>query len=263
MSPMSPRLLRPRASGGFDPRTIANLALWLDASDGSTMTPANPSDGTTISEWRSKVGSITVAQGSAGAQPTLTANYFSGRSALTFDGGDVLSTASSGITLAPSSLFIVFDETTAVTAGGLFVAMPSSGNDFSAASAFLVAVHDPTASQIYSISQITAAASTALAIATNMGTSAAFGKRLLSVVLSASSGAARLNGVEDGTDSVHAVSGTSPGLLIGGRYLSGAINGSFRFNGRICEILQYSRQLSAEEIASVEKYLSSRWGVSL
>lgn len=263
MSPMNNRLMRPRASGSLDPRTIANLALWLDASDGSTMTPANPSDGTTISEWRSKVGSTAVAQGSAGAQPTLTANYFSGRSALTFDGGDVLSTASSGVTLAPSSLFIVFDETTAVTAGGLFVAMPSSDNDFSSSSAFLVAVHDPATSQIYSISRVTAAASTALAITTSMGTSAAFGKRLLSVVVSASSGAARLNGLENGTDSAHAVSGTSPGLLIGGRYLTNAISGSFRFNGKICEILQYSRQLTAAEITSVEKYLSARWGVSL
>lgn len=63
---MSPRLLRPRDS--FGPRNIAGLQLWLDASDSSTMTM----NGTTVSEWRSKAGTIALTQSTASAQPTLT-----------------------------------------------------------------------------------------------------------------------------------------------------------------------------------------------
>jgi hypothetical protein len=37
--PMSPRLLRPIASGSFDPRTISGLSAWIDFSDTTTIGP--------------------------------------------------------------------------------------------------------------------------------------------------------------------------------------------------------------------------------
>lgn len=41
---------------GFDPRTIPGCALWLDAADGNSFTPANPTGGTAISQWNDKSG---------------------------------------------------------------------------------------------------------------------------------------------------------------------------------------------------------------
>jgi hypothetical protein len=66
MSPMSPRLLRPRANTAFTPRSLANLALWYDGADTSTFTL----NGSNISEWRDKSGANRHAsQASAASQP--------------------------------------------------------------------------------------------------------------------------------------------------------------------------------------------------
>lgn len=48
---MNPKLLRPRSTG-FNPKSISGLALWLDASDLSTITL----NGSNVSEWRDKSG---------------------------------------------------------------------------------------------------------------------------------------------------------------------------------------------------------------
>jgi hypothetical protein len=81
---MSPRLLRPRESGGFNPKMISGLKVWLDASDGSTLTM----NGSTVSEWRDKSGNgYHFTQSTASKQPTLSTTYFS-KGALHFDGVD-------------------------------------------------------------------------------------------------------------------------------------------------------------------------------
>lgn len=45
-----------QSSFGFDPRTIPGCAVWLDAADINTFTPANPTTGTAISQWNDKSG---------------------------------------------------------------------------------------------------------------------------------------------------------------------------------------------------------------
>jgi hypothetical protein len=74
---MNPRLLRPLASG-FDPRRIANLTGWWDASDSSTITL----NSTTISQWRDKSGNARhLDQSDAANQPTYAATEIGGRPA--------------------------------------------------------------------------------------------------------------------------------------------------------------------------------------
>ena len=69
--PMSPRLLRPRAAGGFDPRAISGITGWWDASDSATVTL----NGTTVAEWRDKSGnSRHLTQSTAANQPTYLAS---------------------------------------------------------------------------------------------------------------------------------------------------------------------------------------------
>jgi hypothetical protein len=91
--PMSPRLLRPRQQSGFDPRRIANLALWLDPTDSTSYTQASGQ----IEEWRDKSGALRhYDQTTANNRPTLftssgdvqtaTAAQINGRQAIFFDG---------------------------------------------------------------------------------------------------------------------------------------------------------------------------------
>ena len=213
MSPMSPRLLRP--SNAFSPRSFAGLQLWLDASDTSTVTL----NGTTVSEWRSKSGSIALVQSTASAQPTLTNSYYAGRSALTFDGGDVLYSASAPLAIAPSTSFIVIDETSAVNFGGIFVGTPASGDDFgNGGTSFITTVHDGTGNAfIRRGANPNGAASVALVADSPSVGGTAVGKRVLSAVSFSTTAYMRSNGVAGVTDSAHTQSGSSVGTLVGGR----------------------------------------------
>lgn len=82
MSPMSPRLLRPRATG-FNPKSIAGLGAWWDFSDSAQITLNSGN----ISQILDKSGSgRTASQGTAANQPELTNNAQAGRSMVTFNG---------------------------------------------------------------------------------------------------------------------------------------------------------------------------------
>jgi len=253
--PMSPGSLRPR--NAFTPRSIAGLQLWLDASDQSTMTP----NVTTVSEWRSKAGSISVAQGTASAQPTLTANYVGSRSALTFDGGDVLYAASAPLAIAPCTSFIVYAESAAVSFAGILGGTPATGNDFSDVGGFITSARESGNFTLRASRAGQPAATEMNAASTSQGASA-YGRKILTALVDASSATVRMNGVAGTTDS-HAVTGSSSGAIVGGRFVGGAVSASFRLNGVVCEILHYSTALSQSQVSVVEKWLALRWGVTL
>ena len=79
MSPMNPRLLRPIASGSFDPRTISGLSSWIDLSDLSTIGPDQTGPGVVASGGeigyiRDKfVSTRTYTQGTGASRPVLGA----------------------------------------------------------------------------------------------------------------------------------------------------------------------------------------------
>jgi hypothetical protein len=124
---MSPRLLRPRASG-FDPKTIPNLVSWYDASDTTTL--FQNSNGTTaaaatddpVGYWKDKFGSNNIIQATANNRPVLKLTGLNGRRAVYFDGvNDVLrATPSSTIGAASVSMFSVW----AVDVAGAYVSPP-------------------------------------------------------------------------------------------------------------------------------------------
>lgn len=253
---MSPKLLRPRQTG-FDPRSISGLQLWLDANDASTMTL----NGGTVSEWRSKVGSIAVTQATASAQPTLTANYAGSRSALTFDGGDVLYSASAPLSIAPCTSFIVYAESTIVSFAGILGGTPATGNDFGDVGGFITSARE-SGNVTARVARVGQPAATEMnALSTSQGASA-YGRKILTALVDTSSATVRMNGVAGSADA-HAVTGSSSGAIVGGRFVSGAVSASFRLNGVVCEILHYSTALSAAQVSLVEKWMALRWGVTL
>lgn len=78
---MSPRLLRPRATG-FNVKALSGLVYWLDASQSSTITV-----GTGVSEWRSASGgSIKATQATGNNQPAYQTAAQNGKNAVYFDG---------------------------------------------------------------------------------------------------------------------------------------------------------------------------------
>lgn len=78
--PMSPRLLRPRASG-FDPRSITGLEMYLNAKVASSITL----NGSNVSEWRDLSGKGRHATQATGAnQPAYSETSWSGRPGITF-----------------------------------------------------------------------------------------------------------------------------------------------------------------------------------
>ena len=92
MCAMSPRLLRPLASG-FNPKSISGLALWLDASapgslfqdtSAATAATANPNP---VGYWKDLSGNgKNATQGTANNRPIISPAFRNGRTVLRFDG---------------------------------------------------------------------------------------------------------------------------------------------------------------------------------
>lgn len=95
---MSPRLLRPRATG-FTPRSLSGLAAWYDAADSSTIAIE-----TGVSQWADKSGNgrnltqSTNGTNVANNQPAYNSVQLNGKATVTFDGvNDSLRTATTSI----------------------------------------------------------------------------------------------------------------------------------------------------------------------
>ena len=84
--PMSPRLLRPRATG-FNPKSISGLKLWLDVASTSSLT----FNGSTVSQMNDLSGNgFNATQSTANNQPTYQATGFNGKPTLYFATTDSL-----------------------------------------------------------------------------------------------------------------------------------------------------------------------------
>jgi hypothetical protein len=106
---MNPRLLRPRAAGGFNPKSLPSLIGWWDAADSSTITL----NGSTVSEWRDKSNSgFHVSQATAANQPSYVTGSLNGKNGINWG-----TTAGTAIFLrrntmpayAPRDTFVVAD----------------------------------------------------------------------------------------------------------------------------------------------------------
>jgi hypothetical protein len=238
---MSPRLLRPRQAGGFDPRSIANLVWWLDASDISTM--SQNSDGTgTVSANSDPVGrinnkastSFNATQPTNNLRPTLLTSGMNGRPALS-----VSSTSQSGF----SSIGI---PSTAAANTYFFVGRYGGSSGWLTMYGSTVQYFDATQSG----SALNAAASSGSP--TYRTNRAAIGSTR-SALYSAAINRNYLLTVE--FLNLSAWTGNTWGFL-------NYNDATFNFVGTFCEVLLYSRSLSATEVSAVENALSAKWGIA-
>lgn len=241
---MNPRLLRPLASG-FSPRQVADLALWLDASDASTITL----NGSTVSEWQDKSGNGKHAgQATAVDQPTYTANVVNGRSAVVFDGSSDHLSGSAVFSALPCSLFVaclfpslknigmMFEQFTGTTDNLAFYRGHSATDGFRLFNGVNLSSAALPANNAWHIMGFEA------------GTTAA-NSRLF------------YNGSIDQTGNA----GTQTPQQ-GGYYLArwaGAGASPAYTPVTIGEVLAYKRSLTVAEAVAVQRYLGKRWGVTI
>jgi hypothetical protein len=284
---MNPRLLRPSS---FSPKSISGLALWLDGSDASSLytTDAGPVEAvsspldisgcvgwwdasdsdtlfaadtgstpatTTVGRLEDKSDQgIDLIQPTEAARPAVVASYVNGRSALTFDGGDFISAATS-VTLGDNTVVMVAREDVSVNYGGLFVYYPPSGNDNGNANGW---VADLQLSNDNILSLNSGGFVAAYAGSTTLPLSVLTLRRQTAI---GDKQSIRLNGATVAVNS-SALTGTASGILIGGRFQSGAVDALYRAKITLCEVARWDRVLTPSELASVERYLAAKWGIS-
>jgi hypothetical protein len=247
---MNPRLLRPLASGLTNPNAIAGLNFWLDAQTPSSYTESSGQ----ISEWRSRVGSLAVAQSTANNRPTLfesssnvqnaTRAVINSRQALFFDGvNDSLATASNfGVTQRTLFAVVSFRSVSAVR-----IILSNQSGSSPPASQFLRTNGTAVESNGH-----TSAAVNYLASASSVATNTSY---ILRAVQTASGLQVFINNA--GGTVTSGAQGTAQGIL-----RVGSFDGSgFLFSGLLGEIVFYDRDLTASEQTAVYNYLSARWGL--
>jgi hypothetical protein len=245
-------IYRRKASDEFSPADIEGLANWWDASAASTVTL----NGTTVSSWANRASGPALAQDTAGAQPTYTTAGVNGKNVLTFDGGDVLS-ASATYGTQSNTIFFVARENSPSAFAGFFCLTPPSGNDQGSSNAILV-------EQAGTDNVIVVQRGNTASAANNPRLA---GADLLPLSVVSVRGSSSVLGLRtDGTlvqELPNTFSGTSTGVIVGGRYQSGAISASFRAIMTMCEILHYTASLTNDQVSLVERYLGAKWGITV
>lgn len=263
MSPMSPRLLRPRQTG-FNPQSIAGLELWLDASTISTITQ----DGTSVTAWASRSGSLSVTQSVTNNAPTYESSVsgLNSKPALLFDGtNDILLNTTSGLLAAGEPAMTLFVAHRPSTIGNNCVFDIAQGASYAGTGTirrFLSSANYSQAGRayfafgtrdfLYNNSQTLAnvAAIHGIVVAAGDVSSAAPNP----VYYKNGTSSAPTNTVATGD-----VTFTPSRFSVG----SSSQGASEFYSGHIAEVLLYNKALSDAERLSVERYLGSKYGITV
>jgi hypothetical protein len=241
--PMNNRLLVPRATG-FNPRSIAGLALWLDAADASTITVS-----TGVSQWADKSTSGSLwTQGTGNNQPATGTQTMNGRNVLVFDGSNDSLSATAPIALAdlPKTVFVVQRIAATVNFGTSQVANVAAGG-------FRIRQNSTTGRvQINNTStnELTTFSTTSLNV-----------NEIVSCTLtSPTSGSTAYR-----SGAIQANTGANDSLATFGAnaWALGFNGGGSFFNGWLAEVLIYNAALSASQLSAVHRYLGSKWGITV
>lgn len=249
--PMSPRLLRPRATG-FNPKSISGLKLWLDVGNTASMT----FNGSTVSQVNDLSGNgFHATQGTANNQPAYSSTGLNSKPALSFDTNDsLLSTATIADVVAsaassPSITIAVVVFSSAASAGF------SAGSDNAAnGRVFLSAPFDNTGASYLDIAgtaggrlsfTVTSAQQVVPSVYVFQRNGADMSVRRNGVVLASKANASQTFSVTTA------------------KFQIGQAAGFTGFSCTLSELLCYSAGLTATQLASVERGLGRKWGITV
>jgi hypothetical protein len=232
---MSPRLLRPRARGGFSPSQIANLGAWYDASVSSSIAIV-----TGVSQWNDLSGNGRhLVQATTNNQPVYTANQIAGKPGVVFDKTNDRLTWSGSLP-QPTTIYCV----------GKYNATPSAGNE---------TMYDSQTNgnrmRLFSPSGVRVAinAGTERSLPTDVTLTA------YAVYEAIFNGATSFLGFNNSTT----VSGNAGSTASDGIALN-AFGGFAAFGGvSIAEFVLYSRVLNNSERSAVRLYLAGKYGITV
>ena len=250
---MNPRLLRPTASG-FNPKSIANLGLWLDASADSSLT----FNATTVSEWRDLSGNGRhFAQGTGASQPgTGTLN---GRRVLSTTGSQFMTGNAASLEIlrnVPGATIIVAGSLSGSDAQNLVHV--SSGTN--AAQARALMGRNNAVGGFCAAGRRLDANSFAGA-----GYSAGTGSDVYTSLLDYANSDAFVfaGGTQQASNTSFQTDGNTSDTASLGASLFGTPLGANLGTATLGEVLIYARALSATERQRVERYLGRKWGITV
>lgn len=242
------------------PTDIKNCILWLDANDPDTLyqdTTASTNitaNGQSVAYWIDKAGGQDVAQSIVSARPTYRTNIFKDKPALYFDGGDDLLSLVNRQTSSPCTMIVVcrIDLHSGDLSGIICYGDTTGGNSGpgiiyqSAYRPFLDGAGAGGSISSNAIQSILGKPSIITGIYTQNRTTNSY---------------MYINGFfqQYYTGTGAPLAGSSPRVQIGAR--TGGGNNSRRMIGYIAECIVYDRVLTDIERASVENYLSDKWGI--
>lgn len=235
---MSPRLLRPRATG-FNPKSISGLFGWWDASVTSSLTLS----GNSVTAIADQSGNGRSAAQTVGINQPVTSTLGS-KGAIAFaPQNSLLITAS--YTITAQSTFCVFRSDT--TGGYNRIVVQESD----AAATTYIPMLMPNVANSYVVGSF---------IGSGYRSQVAITQSAATIGESHHDGTAvtcYANGV---AGSAYTASlNFSPTKMLFGNSSAGASG----LTGRIGEVLVWNRALASTEITSVRKYLSSKWGITV
>ena len=220
------------------------LVMWLDAADDTTF---SYSSGTVVSQWRDKSGlNNHVAQSTVANQPSRSSTknsrktvVFDGSNDNLFNSGNVFPSNTTDYT----KIAVVYQTSTGSTGNVISSKTGTAGSNFGHAfyfsgTNFIRLWHDTD----FVVSNV--------ALNTNT-----LGIISGTYINSSGSGALYVNGTAAGT-------GTAANRNIVRDIQIGGIVDCCFFTGEICEVLVFSRVLSATELKQVHTYLGQKWGIS-
>ena len=275
---MSPRLLRPKASGAFTPKSISGLALWLDASDGATLFQNSdrtvPATATSdpVGYWGDKSGNGRhVTQSISASRPTLTA--VATRTAVNFDGTDDTIWFQQGIPSDNLSVFCVFKYDT--LNGGVVYDCGYTGDNTNTQHSGFTLFLNAAGMLVTTLGGITHRLDSNRPSAVNeqgrssLANGAVAANAVTLSTLAATYGTTPLRyGARDGGEltGTGRFNGTIWSVVnLGSRRNAGTLLGaqSVFFDGQICEFLIYEQNLPQNQRRRVESYLATKWGITL
>jgi hypothetical protein len=251
--PMSPRLLRPRATG-FNPKSISGLKLWLDVANTSSLT----FNGSTVSQVNDLSGNgFHATQGTANNQPTYQAAGFNGKPTLFFDTSDSIT---SSATIADYFLTPTTNPTTVLVMACYMPTIAESGavilgSDAQTNGRVFFASHFGGSTLIFDTVNASGGRLSVVS-QTNAGWTT---PHIMTVYRIGAVMSVRRNGVEIAgkTNASGNYSATTAKLQIGKCDTAG-LNQMY-----VSELVAYSSALSAGDIAKAERGLGKKWGVTV
>jgi hypothetical protein len=258
-------LLGGAASPPFDPSSIANLKLWLDASDTATISLS----GSAVTQWNDKSGNAKhVTQATSARRPSSGINTINSKNVITFGGDDLLQAASAADwaflhNSGGSTVFAVSISDN--TAAAEFPIFATSTGSSQIGCAFRIA-YDPPLDKFSPFVSTGGGSGTLVSLIAAGGVTV--GTAFYASGIWDNSNATLANrslwrqngGTQEGANSQDdSPVGTNPAnaLIIGCNNTAGTTG----YTGKIAEILLYSGVLTGTDVTNVNSYLSAKWGI--